>query len=157
LVNAANRDRDLQFLRIVFVRDDRVQAQAAETRRPLFAVRVVPEAAVQRPGFAVVARFKKRGRSDAAIHPAVGTYLDVPDIFERFFRIFGKFYPHFLGRVPGFTEIVASAKFGAEMPACRRGPQELPTVPVVHRHRIYRPAREMRPRHAPIAVCAAPV
>ena len=58
LINASGRDRDLQVVRVVGIRDYRVHRQPAESRRPLFAMGVIPKPAVERPRRAVVVRFK---------------------------------------------------------------------------------------------------
>src|SRR5438034_262904 len=54
LINAARRDRDLDIIWILSVRDDRVQAKPAKTGSPFLSMRVFPKSAVQLPSLSAV-------------------------------------------------------------------------------------------------------
>src|SRR5436190_15357434 len=62
LINAAGRDGDLYVFRVLVVRNDSVQAQAAKARLPLLAVRVRPQAFVQLPSRTLIVRLEQGGR-----------------------------------------------------------------------------------------------
>ena len=62
LVDAAGREGDGDRVRVVGVRQDRVEGLAAEAGGPLRAVRVVPQRSLQREGL-------RRGRSDLQTAP----------------------------------------------------------------------------------------
>ena len=103
-VDAAGRGRDREAPRPRRVHEDRVQAQAAAARRPLRAVRVVPEARVERPRLAGVVRGEERRGLDAAIERVglvVAARRDLPDVREGRLRLGRKAHERSLGPGPG--------------------------------------------------------
>src|SRR5262249_43808513 len=112
-VNAAGGNGDVHALIVGRVENDGMQGETAVAGNPARAVRMIEEAANQRPGFPSIARFEKRGRFDATIEDVwfLGEAgCDLPDIFQRNAGVGRKADGSVLWIGPAFSEVVAEAK-----------------------------------------------
>ena len=112
-IDAAGRDGDVEAARVRWVLQNRVQRESAIAGHPARAMRMIEQAAHERPVLAAIARFKKRGRLDAAVENVrlIGrAERDLPDIFERDAGIGGKTDGRFLRIGPGLAEVVGETQ-----------------------------------------------
>src|SRR5262245_55626583 len=106
-VHATRRDSDHDLLRILRVQDDSVQRQPAIARHPAWPVRMIEQAAHERPALAPVPGLKQRRWFHSTIEQfglVLGAEDDWPNVLERNARICPKANPAFTGTCPALSQ-----------------------------------------------------
>ena len=151
-IDPAGRNGHVHPVRIPRVEQDGMQGQPSQPRHPARAVRMVEQAAHQRPGLAVITGFIKRRRFDAAIDDVRllrPPRTNLPDVLERGARFGRKPNRGFRGIGPGSPVVITGAQERAPQHTEGRSPQTMPSFTPVIGQRVGGLAVKVRPRNIP--------
>src|SRR5579864_5362940 len=153
LVDAARGDCHVHALRIGWVEHDAVQRETSVARYPPWTVRMVEQAAHQRPCFPRIAAFKQRGRLNSTMHNVrfLGpSRRNLPDILRGDAGIGGKSNRRLPGIGPALSEVVTGAQQRSPV-TLRRRPYPMPSAARVIRHRVNIVSVKIRTAYVPTA------